>query len=41
MIQQLFVMKLYNEEIETILTNFNEKKATCKMQNFIFYFHFY
>ena len=27
--------KLYNE------TNFNEKEATCKMQNSIFYLHFY
>ena len=25
--------KLYNEEKETILTNFNEKKVTCKTQN--------
>ena len=24
----------YNEETKTILTNINEKKATCKMQNF-------
>ena len=28
------VIESYNEETETIPTNFNEKKATCKMQNF-------
>ena len=27
-------MKSYNEEIKTIPTNFNEKKATCKTRNF-------
>ena len=27
-------IKSYNEEIKTILTNFNEKKVTCKRQNF-------
>ena len=27
------VIKSYIEEIETIPTNFNEKKATCKIQN--------
>ena len=34
MIPLLFVMKSYNEEIKTIPTNFNEKKATCKTRNF-------
>ena len=40
MIQPLRVMKLakkqksYNEETKTIPKNFNEKKASCKMQNF-------
>ena len=24
----------YDEETESILTNFNERKATCKAQNF-------
>ena len=28
------VMKSYDEEIKTIPTNFNEKKVTCKTQNF-------
>ena len=28
------MMKLYDEERKTIPANFNEKKATCKMQNF-------
>ena len=28
------VIELYDEEIKTIPTNFNEKKVTCKMQNF-------
>ena len=28
------VIESYNEETKTIPTNFNEKKATCKMQNF-------
>ena len=27
------VIELYDEEIKTIPTNFNEKKVTCKMQN--------
>ena len=27
------VMESYDEEIKTIPTNFNEKKATCKRQN--------
>ena len=28
------VIESYDEETKTISTNFNEKKATCKMQNF-------
>ena len=28
------IMEPYNEEIKTIPTNFDEKKATCKTQNF-------
>ena len=28
------VMETYNEETKAISTNFNEKKATCKTQNF-------
>ena len=28
------VIKLYDEEIKTIPTNFNEKNITCKTQNF-------
>ena len=28
------VIKSYDEEIKTIATNFNEKKVTCKTQNF-------
>ena len=28
------VIESYDEETKTIPTNFNEKKATCKMQNF-------
>ena len=28
------VIKSYNEEIKNISINFNEKKATCKLQNF-------
>ena len=28
------VTELYNEKTKTIPTNFNEKKAICKMQNF-------
>ena len=34
MIQQLSVMKLYDEEIKTIPTNFNEKTIACKTRNF-------
>ena len=29
------------EETKTIPTNFNEKKTTCKKQNFSFYLPFY
>ena len=28
------VTETYDEETKTIPTNFNEKKATCKTQNF-------
>ena len=28
------IIESYNEKTKTVLTNFNEKKATCKMQNF-------
>ena len=28
------VIKSYDEKIKTIPTNFNEKKVTCKAQNF-------
>ena len=28
------VIKSFDEEIQTIPTNFNEKKVTCKTQNF-------
>ena len=28
------VMESHNEETKTTLTNFNERKATCKTQNF-------
>ena len=28
------VIESYEEETKTILTNFNEKKATCKTRNF-------
>ena len=28
------VIELYDEEIKTFPTNFNEKKVICKMQNF-------
>ena len=28
------VIESYDEETKTIATNFNEKKATCKTQNF-------
>ena len=30
-----------DEETKTIPTNFNEKKTTCKMQNFSLYLPFY
>ena len=32
------VMKSYDEEIKAILTNFNEKKVTCKTQFFYILF---
>ena len=35
------VVKSYHEEIKTIATNFNEKKVTCKRQNFYIYLRFY
>ena len=47
MVQQLFVMKLeaeakaINKETKTFPANFNEKKASCKMQNFYILFTFY
>ena len=28
------IIKSWDEKIKTILTKFNEKKATCKMQSF-------
>ena len=28
------IIESYDEETKTLLTNFNEKKATCKAQNF-------
>ena len=28
------IIESYDEEIKTILTNFNEKKITCKTPNF-------
>ena len=34
------VIESYDEETKTIPTNFNEKKATCKMQNFYILFAF-
>ena len=34
------VIKLYNEEIKAIPTNFNEKKVTCKTQKFYILFAF-
>ena len=30
-------MKSYDEETKAILTNYNEKKATSKMQNFLYF----
>ena len=35
------VIESYDEEIKTILTNYNGKKATCKKQIYIFYLYFY
>ena len=34
-------LEQYDEDTKTIPTNFNEKKATCKMQYFLLYFHFH
>ena len=34
------VIESYDEETKTIPTNFNEKKATCEMQNFYILFAF-
>ena len=34
------VIKSYEEEIKAISTNFNEKKVTCKTQNFYILFEF-
>ena len=34
------IKELCNEETKTIPTNFNEKKATCKMQNLYVLFAF-
>ena len=34
------VKEPYDEEIKTIQTNFNEKKATCNTQNFYILFAF-
>ena len=33
------IIESYDEETKTIPTNFNEKKATCKMQNFYILFY--
>ena len=33
--------KSYNKETKTVATNFNEKKATCKTQNFYILLAFY
>ena len=33
--------QLNNEEVKTVPKNFNEKEATCKTQNSMFYLHFY
>ena len=33
-------IKSFNEEIETIPKNFNEKILTCKTESFVFYLHF-
>ena len=35
------VIESYDEETKTILTNFNEKKATCEKQNFYILLSFY
>ena len=31
------IIESYAEEIETIPTNFNEKKTTCKIQKFLYF----
>ena len=33
------IIEYFNEETKAISTNFNEKKVSCKKQNF--YLHFY
>ena len=35
------VIKSNDKEIKTTLTNFDEKKVTCKTQSFIFYLYLY
>ena len=35
------VIKLYDEEIQSIPTSFNETNITCKTQNFYIYLSFY
>ena len=35
------VIKSYDDEMKTIPTNCNGKKATCKKQNLYIYLHFY
>ena len=35
------VIKSHEEEVKTILANFNEKNKTCKTQCFYFYLPFY
>ena len=35
------VIKSNDKEIKTILTDFDEKKVTCKTQSFIFYLYLY
>ena len=34
-------IKSKDEEIQTVPTNFNKKKVTCKRKIFIFHLHFY
>ena len=33
------IIESYDEETKAIATNFNEKRATYKTQNFYFYLH--